>query len=305
MNGASIGGSLLMSQAVLHQSANLRFLSIGRNLDARGTTLAGSVDLTGARLNGRLRLGDDDFPAIHWNRADGELVLQGASAGAVQDRDGSWPEHLELDGFTYERLDRLGEVDRVHLTEVVDEWLEGWLNKDSSYSPQPYRQLAGVLEAAGYDELAAGILFANRNREMEETGIGEWRWWQLLFLRFLIGYGYGWRIFYAVAWMLGIACLGTLLLRCANEKDKGFCRESTRWGGHTPPHTTGGSQKERRFMRYWRRSASEAAPFMASTANDAASAGILLVFHAIGGERRAAHDGLVQPGHDPAACSLG
>ena len=39
-------------------------------------------------------------------------------------------------------------------------------------------------------------------------------------------------------------------------------------------------------MRCWRRPASEAAPFMASTANDAASGGILLFFHAIGAGTR-------------------
>ena len=41
-------------------------------------------------------------------------------------------------------------------------------------------------------------------------------------MRYLIGYGYGWRFFYAAGWMFGITCLGTLLLRCAGERDKGF-----------------------------------------------------------------------------------
>ena len=46
-------------------------------------------------------------------------------------------------------------------------------------------------------------------------------------------------------------------------------------------------------MRCWRRSASEAAPFMASTANDAASGGILPLFHAVGGGRaKRGHEGL-------------
>ena len=38
-------------------------------------------------------------------------------------------------------------------------------------------------------------------------------------------------------------------------------------------------------MRYWRPSASEAAPAMASTANGAASGGILPPFHAVGGDQ--------------------
>ena len=129
-NAASIGGSLLMGGAMVSGRADLRFLSVGRNIDASGATLK-VLDLTGAQIQGVLRLGDDERPTINWESKKSEVILQNARAGALDDTQGSWPERLELDGFTYGRLDRIG--DR----------LQGWHSGDEAGGPR--NGLRGIL----------------------------------------------------------------------------------------------------------------------------------------------------------------
>ena len=103
-----------------------------------------------------------------------------------------------------------------------------WLAKDESYSPQPYRHLAYVLRAAGHEDMADDILIANRDRELGESKTSQFKWWRLWMLRLFIGYGYGWRVFWALAWVAGLAVLGTAILHLAKEGNRrsmklGFC----------------------------------------------------------------------------------
>ena len=215
MNAGSVGGSLLMANATIRQNVNFRFLGVGRNLDSRAARLR-RLDLTGAHIGGTLRLGDEQLPMVHWEEK-GELILQNASAGILRDRNDSWPEDVRLDGFVYGRLDRLGDM-----VQEGGDWFKKWLERDRLYSTQSYRQLASVLRDAGYEEMADDILFANRERERSEADVLGWRWWRLLALKCLIGYGYGWKTFRVLFWVVAFVGFGVYILRRTGETNKGF-----------------------------------------------------------------------------------
>ena len=221
INAASVGGSLLMSGSILRQPADLRFLSVSRNIDLRGATVGCHVDLTGARIGGSLRLGDEDLPAIDWSGDDCRLMLRNTRVGAVQDADSSWPDQVEMDGFVYGQLDRAGGLGPEGGAAVYGSWLEGWLKRDRSYSPQPYRHLANVLRDAGHKDIANGILFAGRERERLEA-TPEWHHRaRLLALKKVIGYGYGWGPLRAVLWLAGLVVLGAIVLRICGVENRG------------------------------------------------------------------------------------
>ena len=94
------------------------------------------------------------------------------------------------------------------------DWFTHWLAADRSFSPQPYWQLARVLEEAGHENMAGDVRYAGRERERSELGLLEPRWWGLSALWATIGYGYGWRVFLTpLAWIIFFTGLGTVILR--------------------------------------------------------------------------------------------
>ncbi len=237
MHAISVGSSLFLRQVKLNSPANLMFLSVGSNLDAQGATLRG-LDLTGSRIKGELRLGSANRTDIEWESYKDEnknshapkLTLRNTSVGALQDTKNTWPGHLEreFEGFTYDRLSGFGASEQDEPYKRESSWFIKWLEKDETYSPQPYRQLAGVLRAAGHEDMADDILVASRNRELEESNCSQFKWWGLWALWLFIGYGYGWRVFWALAWVAGLAVLGTAVLCLAREGNRrsmklGFC----------------------------------------------------------------------------------
>ncbi len=229
MPSISVGSSLFLRQVKFDSSANLMFLSVGSNLDARGATLR-SLDLTGSRIEGELRLGSANWPDIKWESYEDEnknahapkLTLRNTGVGALQDTPGTWPDHLEreFDGFTYDRLGGLGAGEQEAPDKRGSSWFIEWLAKDESYSPQPYRHLAGVFRATGHEDIANHILFASRDLELGETNWWPPKWVWLWILKLVIGYGYGWGYFRALVWSAVLVVFGTGLLYWKKEEDK-------------------------------------------------------------------------------------
>ena len=87
-------------------------------------------------------------------------------------------------------------------------WLKEWIEKDKSYSPQPYKLLADVLEKEGYKGKAREILYHGEKRAQSEAKGVDKAW--LLLKGIFIGYGY--RVYYAVFWAVGFIILGMILL---------------------------------------------------------------------------------------------
>ena len=220
METVSVGLDLFMRSVNFGRPANLIFLSIGSSLDARGATLRG-LDLTDSKIKGELRLG-----SVNWMDIEGEsykdknknshapkLTLRNTSVGVLQDTTGTWPDHLEreFEGFTYDRLGGFGERG--------SSWFIKWLEKDESYSPQPYRYLVHTLRTFGYEDMADDILCASLERECRQLNRSQLKWWKLLVRRVFIGCG--WQFFLAFLGLaLVLTIIGTAFLRIAKESNR-------------------------------------------------------------------------------------
>ncbi|NIW99099.1 MAG: hypothetical protein GWN13_12805, partial [Phycisphaerae bacterium] len=206
MDGTEIGENLFarFTRFSTDQELILYFSRIGSSLDLCGATI-GAIDLTGATITGELRLGSAQTQQpTNWGEAS-RMVLRNTTVGAIQDADvmtDSWPEYLELEGFTYHRLGGFGAMGAADIAKRNREWFIQWLERDRTFSPQPYEQLAIMLSRSGYPAKANAIRYAARKRsrrtalERNDGKPREWlRWIGLTLLQLTIGYGLGARYF--------------------------------------------------------------------------------------------------------------
>ncbi len=159
--------------------------------------------LTGARVAGELRL--CSLPG------NCNLILRNTQASVLVE-DGTWPRSLELDGFRYARLDEIG------TGAWRQRYLENWLARDTSYTPQPYEQLAAAFRGAGRPDMASNVLFAGRERARRLARrhariFPGWRYIGLTLLKWTIGYGLGYRYFWSLWWVGILTCLGVIVLQ--------------------------------------------------------------------------------------------
>ena len=192
------------------------FVQIGGNLDLRGAQKLPSLNLTGAHIENELHLAGSGSEAPTW-REDAHLVLRNVTVDALQETQDAWPRHLELDGFVYRWLGGLG--GSTDVTVRGSRWYVDWLAKDDPYSPQPYEQLAAVLQRMGHGEEANDILYAGRERA---RGIAfkegkYWAWTGQTALKLIIGYGYGSRYFRSIYWILGLIIIGKFFLDLSGQ----------------------------------------------------------------------------------------
>src|SRR6266850_1410389 len=172
MNGLQVGEGLFIRNATIITSPlNLIFATIERNLDLSGSILPW-IDLTGTRVLGRLMLASSIHGVPTWQK-DARLTLRNTMVGALQDLQKAWPDHLELDGFTYLQL---GGLTASSATDQPDDmvrrdisWFREWLRKQARFSRQPYVQLASILEKQGYKDKADHVLYVGRDRERREA----------------------------------------------------------------------------------------------------------------------------------------
>ena len=153
------------------------------------------VDFSGADIDGGLHL-----QSAQW--ADGvTLVLRDAKVlGTIPGLADAWAPKLDLDGFTYRSA---GAADQ----------FENWFGRLDHYAPQPYEQLASVIQSQGHGALATAIRYSSRERERSEATDGAWVW--LTTLKWLIGYGY--YPYYAMGWAIGLVIVGALVLRISRD----------------------------------------------------------------------------------------
>src|SRR4029434_6065297 len=120
-----------------------------------------------------------------------ELYLYNTEVIGMQDAYKASPAIVWLEGFTYGRLAELAAANPLPPPEQegLFNLLTDWLSRQRQYTPQPYEQLASVLQKTGYKSLATRILYESKTREQSQTRY--WRSWLMLELqRILIGYGY-------------------------------------------------------------------------------------------------------------------
>jgi hypothetical protein len=205
MQGLQVGEHLIMRDAMLDKRADLTIASVGHSLNLTGAKLT-ELDLTATRIEGELRL------APEW-RETARLILRNTHTGTLQARmTDAWPKEgsLELDGFTYARLGGPAPDD-------IDDYI-AWLERDSSYTPQPYAHLAAVLRAAGEPPKANRILYESRERERADAWKRDYvRWFGLSLLNYSIGYGLGLGYFLSLLWIFIFTLIGTFGLDVARQ----------------------------------------------------------------------------------------
>ena len=211
MDSATVRGGLFMREGAEFDAVFLVGANIGGVLIMTGATFEGKVIMDYAMIGSHLMIHGATFE----NSAI--LSLRHTNVGTLQDDEKVWPEILNLDGFTYERL--VGMYGSDEAANRGSGWFVKWLEKNEIYSPQPYRHLASVLRAAGHNDMANEILVASRDREREESSMLEIKWWVLTLLKYFIGYGYGNWNFLALLWAAALVLVGTFVLVWTKERE--------------------------------------------------------------------------------------
>ena len=218
MDSAVVGGGLLMSNARVTE-ADLRFATIGLNLVLTGAAFR-TLGLRGTIIQGELRLNGSDYEWLQNpvklrsgpDEIEAHLNLQNTKVGIAMISLSAWPKKkVELDGFTYHGLYGL---------EGTGNFVK-WLQRDESFSFQPYQQLASVLRNLGDFGSANRVLYAGKNTELLHETTGFWRRAWLAATWLFVGYGIGvYALLHTLAWVSGFTVLGWIVLRCSGEHKK-------------------------------------------------------------------------------------
>ncbi|MFQ5965915.1 MAG: hypothetical protein ACE5KZ_16745 [Candidatus Scalinduaceae bacterium] len=207
MDSIQVGSHLLMRNSNVEEQLKLIFAKIGGGLDISGSILS-SLDLTNTRINNELCLGSSVYIPTKWENGS-KLILRNTEVGALQDLPDAWPDELELVGFTYTRLGDFGVGESYSIAKRDISWMKEWLEKQASYSPQPYEQLGNILREAGYKNKAIDILFEGKKRERREAST--WlTWFNLTLQHIFVGYGYRFR--FTFFWVIALTLIGAIVL---------------------------------------------------------------------------------------------
>ncbi|MEU4720745.1 hypothetical protein AB0G06_14045 [Nonomuraea dietziae] len=220
MYRATVGGMLSFMNARLdHPGATalaLDGLKVESLLHCGGTfTAEGGIRLGGARigaaftLDGAL-LSNPDGHALTCSDATmavlrlrtrkpivGTVDVRHAHVANLDDDLSSWPEHLRLDGFTYDAL---------VAPATVEERL-AWIGRDTNGHRlrQPYEHLSAIYRRLGDDAAARQVLLIKHRRGRVELPWYGRAWGHLQD----VTVGYGFRPLRAAAWLVGLLVAGT------------------------------------------------------------------------------------------------
>ena len=213
-----VGQSLIATDARIHGVADFALANVAGSVDFGGAALS-ALSLAGAKVGNDLAFGGNG-PSVTWMRKEGcgstcspWMSLWNASVGGLVDSANSWPTDLRLmlRNFRYERLTAFSSSREWIAGERGIAWYIGWLERDPSYSFQPYQQLAGVFLANGEDDRAYDILVAGRERKrLALPWYSPERVW-LSALLWTIRYGYGFGEFRVLWWALTFVVIGTVV----------------------------------------------------------------------------------------------
>lgn len=158
---------------------------------SNGFSTDGEIRLNGARF-GHLDLGGMTSP-------DALLTLYGATAeSGIRDDLASWPNRLNLDGFSYGSFARYLEA-RERL-QLLRRQVRTDRTRTGGYRAQPYEQLAAYYRALGNDGEARTVLLAKMRSLSAQLP-----WYRRIpgrLLDALVGYGY--RPMRAFGWAIGL-----------------------------------------------------------------------------------------------------
>jgi hypothetical protein len=218
-----VSGFALLDHSTYKQKLMLRYAKIGADLNLHRSDLH-QVDLSGASIYGQLLI-DDNLPhsadcekrsQTVWSYSGKDkprLAMRNTSVGSLRGTIRDWPA-LELDGLTYSRI----HIDGLSSNGQLAEWAIKWLEKDESQSLQPYYQLSEAMTKVGLGFHAGDVLFSGRERERgKASGLN---YAGMTVARYLVGYGYGYRFFFALGWAVLFVGIGYLSLRYFREDER-------------------------------------------------------------------------------------
>ena len=189
--GLEVGQEVIMIGATFEGSIDCHTAKIGSDLYLASGEFKKEIDLTGADIGGELAV----------NKLQGvSLTLRNTKIERIPTLADTWPPALEIDGLTYRSV-------------VAADQFEDWFRRTDHYAPQPYEQLASVVQSQGNTTLATAIRYAGRERERSEATGGTWAW--LTVLKWMIGYGY--HPERSILWALVLVAVGAIVLRISGE----------------------------------------------------------------------------------------
>ncbi len=214
MDDLQVGSTVFLGRdAEFDGPIDFFFGKVGDNVELAGGSFHQDVDITGTQIGGELLLGSSRQKPPRW-LPNAALILRDAKANAIQDLSGSWPDELDLNGFTYRSLGGLFSAEKDPMISRSVEWFENWLGKQASYTPPPYQQLAAILREQGRSDDADEILYAGKERERAQSS--SWHYIWLTVNDLVIGYGY--HVWWALYWVAVLLAAGTMLfLRFSGE----------------------------------------------------------------------------------------
>lgn len=205
-----------------------------------GFRSGGTLRLTGALIDGDLDCSNAEFEGTFLlertkitrglilllaHQTNHAVYLTDTTTDALYDNKKAWPPNglLRVDGFVYREIAE-GPTDAASRLD--------WLERSATFSPQPYRQLAKVLQDSGDDQAAKAVLMEMERRERAGQ-------WTSPVFRYTIGYGY--HPLWAIFEIAGLAGLGWIIYRRAYlagnmvPTDKDTFNEFMA-SGASPPH---------------------------------------------------------------------
>ncbi|MGO9171898.1 MAG: hypothetical protein ACLP7P_08040 [Rhodomicrobium sp.] len=150
--------------------------------------LADALILSGAAIDGLLRLGPQGQNASARADIQGSVALAGCHAHEIADHSSSWPAKslacegdeavpafITLDGFTYDRMAGGGTYDATARKKWLDRQPSQHLGVD--FRPQPFEQLIKVYRAMGHESHAREIAKFKGRRRRRANFIKLWHGW--------------------------------------------------------------------------------------------------------------------------------
>ena len=237
-NGSTVTGKLNADRLVVGGSLHLRDGGTFADIDLLGARIEGDVqlsgadfggqfDLTGAAIGGEFHLSSGRHEHSPTWQNGSSLILRNAKADVLQARVDSWNMSggdgllpTDLTGFTFNRLGGLDTSGGASMGDESADWLISWIEAQRDhgdyYDPQPYTQLAQVLEAAGATDKGKAIRYAKfEHKHDHDTSMTAVRRLLLKLEQYFVGYGV--YLFRALYWFIGFVLLGGLLAQCSKQ----------------------------------------------------------------------------------------
>ncbi len=226
------GSVFLRNEFKAEGTVHLRGATIGSDFDCRNGHFSNSnglaLDASSIKVDGSVFLrdqfwaeGDVVFAAATvgasfqwWGVKDSDqctLRLESAKFGSLWDEEESWPAKLYLDGLVYDGLYGNSPVD----ADARLRWLKRQGDDKEKFVPQPYVQLAKVLQEMGHKADARRILIAMQRDPARVAAMTiPHRLWHYLFGQ---SFGYGNRPWQALLWIVGFIVLGAFVFQVGSD----------------------------------------------------------------------------------------